>query len=191
MLKNNGNPLLTSQESANLNEVPSIPNDRDFGVDFLNTRIDLDPQSINVSSPIWSINRKGKAPEPNVSYGAYYAKMPFQQTVVDVMVNTYDFRAYIRFNPSTALFGKTRRLAPPAACGPLIEQLLFEVSGYFIPIFDSVDAQGTFTRAPNWQDQVWVSRIDPARNLIIDDPHNFKKGIEAATPVNKKNEIHL
>ena len=185
MIKNDKNPLLTGLEVAKTKTLP-VPNDQDFGIDFLHLRIELDPSTIDVSSSIWGINNKGKAPEPDQEYFAYYARIPFGQTDVDIQVNLYDMRAFIRFNPSTALFGKGKTLLSPQAAKATVNALLNTLSAYFMPAFDHIDEQGTITREPNWTEKVWISRIDCSRNLLIDDPVHFKKAIEAATPRNKK-----
>ncbi len=189
MLKNNKNPLLTGLEVANTNKSFKVPNDQDFGIDYLHLRVDLDPSTIDVSSSIWGINSKGKAPEPDQIYNAYYTHLPFGQSEVDVQINLYDMRVFLRFNPSTVLFGKGKTLLHPKAIVGLVDSLLNSLAPYCRPIFDVVDDQGTITRHPNWATQVWVSRIDCSRNMVIDDPMRFKKGIEAALPRHKKTTI--
>lgn len=186
MPKNTNNPLLTGWETKPSKPAVNVPTDSDHGVDWVNLRIDLDPSSIDLSSPIWTVNHNGKLPDPDITYDAYYAKIPFGETTVETYVHIDSMRLYMRFNPSTALYGKSKSILPADALAPLVGKLLDECYEHFAPAFDHVDDQGTISRDPKWAEKVWISRLDCARNLQIGDPVRFKQSIEKATPRNKK-----
>jgi hypothetical protein len=184
--KNNKNPLLTGWETKPTKPTIKVPKDSDHGVDWVNLRIGLDPSSIDLSSPIWTVNHNGKLPDPDITYDAYYAKIPFGQTFVDAAIYIDSMRLFLRFNPSAALYGKSKSILPADALEPLIGKLLDECYEHFVPEFDHVDDQGTISRDPQWAEKVWISRLDCARNLQIKDHARFKKAIEKATPRNMK-----
>ena len=131
MSKNNNNPFLTGWIPETKKSHSKVPNDSEYGVDWVNLRIDLDPSSIDISSPIWTVDRNGKLPDPYISYGYYYAKIPFGETHVDAGLNIDAMWIYLRFNPSTALYGKTKSILPPDALKPLVEKLLDECFQHF------------------------------------------------------------
>ena len=186
MRKNTNNPLLTGWETKPNQSAIKVPNDSDHGVDWVNLRIALDPSSIDLSSPIWTVNKNGKLPDPDLTYDAYYANIPFGETVVESVIYVDTMRLYMRFNPSTALYGKSKSILPADALRPLVGKLIDECYKHFAPAFDHVDDQGTVSRDPLWAEKVWISRLDCARNLQIIDTVRFKQAIEKATPRNKK-----
>ena len=186
MSKNNNKPLLSGWIPKANKSHSKVPNDSEHGVDWVNLRIDLDPSSIDLSSPLWTVDRNGNLPDPDITYRCYYAQIPFGETHVDTTLSIDSMRVYLRFNPSTALYGKTKNILPAPALKPLVEKLLTECFQHFSANFDHVDERGTITRDPRWADLVWISRLDAARNLYIPDDFRFKKAIEAATPRNKK-----
>ncbi len=186
MPKNTKNPLLTGWITSPTKSPVIVPDDVDHGTDWVNLRVDLDPSSIDLSSPIWTVNHNGKVPDPEVVYDCCYAKIPFGETTVETKIYIDSMRLYMRFNPSTALYGKSKSILPADALQPLVGKLLDECYEHFSPAFDHLDEQGTISRDPTWADKVWISRLDCARNLYISDPFRFKKAIEAATPRNKK-----
>lgn len=191
MLKNDKNPLLTDWLTSNTKKQLPIPADDDYGVDWITLRIDLDPSSIDLSSPMWTVTRKGKVPDPDITYDCYYIKIPFGQTVVDGQFYVDSWRIYLSFNPSTALFGKSKWICPVVEVAPLVGKLLDHCSPLFMPVFDRMDDQGTITRDLNWEASVWLSRIDCARNIYIDDPIRFQEAIAAAQAKNAKTKsIH-
>ena len=191
MLKNNKNPLLTDWITSNTKPLSAVPNDDDYGVDWVTLRIDLDPSTIDLSSPIWTVDRKGKLPEPDVTYEYYFIKIPFGQTIIDGTYYVDSWRISLSFNPSTALFGKSKFICPVNEVAPLVGKLLDYCSPWFMPVFDRMDDHGTITRDQNWQASVWLSSIDCARNVYIDDPIRFQEAIAAAQAKNAKTKsIH-
>jgi hypothetical protein len=187
--KNDNNPLLTGWIPKANQSHSKVPNDSEHGVDWVNLRIDLDPSCIDLTSPLWTVDRNGSSPDPDIAYSCYYAQIPFGNTQVDATLNIDRMRVYLRFNPSTALYGKTKNILPAPALQPLVEKLLAECFQHFSPLFDHVDERGTISRDPRWADLVWISRLDAARNLQILDAFRFKKAIEAAMPRNKKTKF--
>ena len=188
MLKNNKNPLLTDWKTSQTNPAANIPSDEEWGVDWIKLRIDIDPSSIDLSSPMWTVNRKGKEPKPDIVYDSYFIKIPFGNTSVDGYFFLDSWRINLEFNPSTALYGKTKAVCPADAVVPLVSKLLDQCSSLFMPVFDHADDRGTITRETMWVDQVWLSRVDCTRNLYIHDAERFKDAIEAATPRNQKSK---
>lgn len=186
MRKNSNNPILTGWKPKAAKQTIKVPNDSEWGVDWVNLRVDVDPSSIDLSSSLWTVSRSGKLPEPGKVYDCYYLRLPFGETTVDVTLSIDAMRAYLKFNPSTALYGKSKKIFPPNALRALVSNLLDETYSFFIPAFDFVDGVGTIHRDPNWANQVWITRLDCARNFIIDDPFRFKNAIYNASPKNKK-----
>lgn len=186
MLKNNEESLLSDWNTTSNKLHLPLPTDSEYGVDWLTLGFYIDPDSLDLYSSVWTIKGWKKKPEPDEVYDVYYLKTPFLNTIVDVKVNVNDWRCWVSFNPSTAVYGKTRTLIKPEDCSRVVGALLNALSAYLMPIFDHVDDQGTIHREPLWSQQVKVSRIDCARNLFISDPYRFKKAISAATPRNKK-----
>ena len=187
MSKNNKNPLLSGTETT-IEILHSIPNDKEWGVDYLNLSFYVNPDYTDLSSTDWYVNTSGKLSNSESIQDTYNQQFQFGKGSVAVILNATSGVCRLRFNPSTLLYGNTSQLIPAEACKPLVDSLISGLAYIVVPVFDQLDVNGTFTRADNWASQVKVSRIDCSRNLLIDDPFHFKSKIEAANPKNKKNK---
>jgi len=179
--KNDKHPLLTGGNESS-NQSLLLPQDNDYGVDFVHCGFDLHPDFSDLDSSLWAIDRWGTERIPGIIHPQLFQHIPFGNTYVEVEVRTLDWRCYVRFNPSRAVYGKSRQLLHPAAVEGLIEKLLVELQPLVFPSFVFVNRQGEFVNESDWASQVSLSRVDCARNLIIDDPNRFKLAAQKAQP---------
>lgn len=108
-------------------------------------------------------------------YSKFELNLEFGHTTVKVIFDTLKGTCKLRFNASRLLTGKSRQLLHPGALEALMNALLHELSSHIWAVFDRVDEQGTITRDLDWLSQVKVTRLDPARNLYVEDFQTLKK----------------
>lgn len=173
--KTNNIPFLTGQNATGPSAFSTIPQDVEYGVDMVYAGFDVPDTSIDLDSPLWSIDRWGSPTVPNYMHEQLFYYHDFQGSSVEVEFRLLDARCYLRFNPSRAVFGKSRQLLPAEAVEPLVGALMDELFYLVAGPFYGVDSAGEIKRLDGWADHVSLSRVDCARNLWIDDPTQFKK----------------
>jgi hypothetical protein len=182
LAKTDSNPLLTgwTTEEETLSTYASDSNE---GVDFLHLGFDVSPDYGDFDSHLWSMDRWGTERVPDFMHPQLFYTLPFGETNVEVELRTLDWRCYLRFNPSRAVYGKSKNLLPAGAVEPLVEKLLYKLQPLVFPSFVQVTATGEFVNEPGWASQVSVSRIDCAKNLFITEPQKFKQAAMRSQPV--------
>lgn len=89
----------------------------------------------------------------------------------------------VSFNAARIITPKSRILLPPEALSPLIAGIFDDLADTVKPTFDSVDSRtGELIRDPQWESGVSFTRLDFARNFIIDDSVALKKALAVAQP---------
>jgi len=167
----------------------AVPADDNHGIDWIGFGFDVNPNLGDVLSPLWTINKAGNHPEPDIAYKNLWIDIPLGQTVAKVNFQPELLKCYVHFNPSTALYGKSARLAPYKACAPLIATLLDALQPFVHPQFDLVNDSGEISRANLWERSVSLTRLDIARNLYIDDKVQAKQALSLQTPKNMKTKM--
>ena len=173
--KSNNIPFLTGQNANGQTTVTPYPLDIEYGVDMVYAGFDVLDTSIDLDSPLWSMDRWGTPTIPNYMHEQLFYFHEFQGANVEVEFRLLDARCYLRFNPSRAVYGKSRQLLPAEAVEPLVGKLMDELFHLVSGPFYQVDAAGELTRMPGWAEHVSLSRVDCARNIWVDDPEQFKK----------------
>jgi hypothetical protein len=172
-------PLLTARKNVTTSSYQDkcsyLPTRPEYGVDWLNLAVSVYPGGFDLSNPHWT-DKTGRRLNAFQNYLEIRAWFAFKKWFVDVELNIAKGRAYIRFNPSHALYGKSRRLTPASEVQSLISELLTELRPLFHAEFDSLQC-GIFTRAVNWADRVSVNRIDCSANFALCDPDSAMKAI--------------
>lgn len=181
-VKTRSNPLLTGWTLDEENP-SAYPKDSNHGVDFLYLGFDVSSDYGDSDSPLWSMDRWGTERVPGFMHPQLFYTLPFGETNVEVELRTLDWRCYLRFNPSRAVYGKSKDLLPAEAVKPLVERLLYELQPLVFPSFVTVDDKGEFVNDSDWDKKVSISRIDCARNLLIDDPYQFKQAAMRSQPI--------
>jgi hypothetical protein len=184
------NHLLSESETTRLtNNPPSVPADNNHGIDWIGFGFDVNPNLGDYLSSLWTINKAGNHPEPDIVYTNLWMNLPIGKTVAKVNLKTDTLRCYVHFNPSTALYGKTSQLAPYKACVRLVSTLLDALQPFVHAQFDLVDDFGNITRANLWERSVGLTRLDCARNVYISDTFQAKKCLQLQQPKNMKTKL--
>lgn len=170
-------PLLTEGESVIQDKRSSTSSmeRRDVGVDWLNLGFDLNLDQSDLESDYWSPTKRRSERIPGVAYPRLYAQVPFGKTYAQIELDLIRFRCFLRFNPSSALFGKAFDLVDAEESKLVVTKLLDALQPDIFGVFDQVLDTGEVVRAPEWQSQVTLTRVDAARNLYIDEPEQFKR----------------
>ena len=176
------NPLLTEMESLEQKSpmVSESTDSTDVGLDWLNLAFDINLDLTDFDSDLWSSSPKGGERVPGVAYQELFASLPFGGTHITVCLNLVRFRCYVRFNPSTALFGASRQLVSGDKAWLVVERVLDYLQPNVFGEFDCLSEGGEIRRSSDWIEKVWLTRVDCARNLFIDDPEQFKKLAESS-----------
>jgi len=181
---NGENPLLTVKEIADDESPLVVTSDvsMDVGLDWLNIAFDLNTDLSDLDGDIWKSSPKGGERLPGISYPELFANLEFGGASIAVTVNLIRFRCYVRFNPSRALYGKSMNLVSGDDAWLVVERLLDFLQPHVFGAFEFGDGEGEIRRHPDWRGEVWLTRVDCARNLKIDDPEQFKRLAASATP---------
>jgi hypothetical protein len=177
------NPLLT----GGITEKKSpIPKDFEKGIDWLSFSYSVNTDLVDGYSSLWTVKGTGLAPYPGEPYNEVYTNVPFMKTSLNVNFNSRNYKTYVRFNPSTAKYGKSRELVTASESQEIVAKAIDAISFLVPPEFDVVQENGTITRAHNWKKHVRLQRVDCARNLLIHDPLLFMREVEAQIPKRKR-----
>ena len=191
MIQNSDNIHLLSDPKTHSVKLKQhgIPDELDFGPDWLGLSFNVNPNMSNALSPEWTVLGTGNPPEPDGDYEKLFMSMPFMNTNVEVRYFPRLLKCYLHFNPSTALYGKTAQIAPTGACVALVDKLLDVLQPFVSAEFDLIDVAGTITRASGWEHSVAITRLDPACNLYIDDTLKVKNALANSRPKNFKTRV--
>jgi len=177
------NPLLTVEILNEKAPKPAVPTDIELGIDTVRMFIPVNLDLCEWDSSLWGYDSTGNSSVKNRTY--HHLETVIGLDFADVKVVLYPDTAIARlsFNAARLLTPKSRELLDPDVLVPLVEAVLNSVSHLVVGAFDSVDlATGAFTREPNWADQVGLTRLDIARNLLIDSPHDVRMTLEKLQP---------
>ena len=183
------NPLLTDLESSGFDApvAEDNPDSMNVGLDWLNIAFDMHPDLSDLESDVWSSTPNGGERLAGVAYQELFARLKFGKTNVSVTLNLIRFRCYARFNPSKALFGNSMQLVSGDDAWLVVQRLLEFLQPHVYATFDYYSQDGLLLRDSDWLERVWLTRVDCARNLYIDEPEQFKK--LATTSIGKHNPI--
>ncbi len=170
------NNLLLTGQKVNANQCKSVPPlDREWGIDTVNVWFYVNLDECEMNPSCWSSSSSGTYADSKKEYAKYELNLEFGHTTVKVILDTRKGVCKLRFNASRLLTGKSRQLLHPDALKPLVNVLLNHLSSHVWPVFDQKDEQGTISRDLDWPSQVKISRLDPARNLFVEDFHTLKQ----------------
>lgn len=146
-----------------------------FGIDWITFRVPVDLSLCDPYSDLWR-GTAGKVPKSDLEN--LKGKLKVGSGTIDVTLYTYESQARIQLNPSRFISDDAYDLCPTEALPALVEGVLNGLMHAIHPRFVRVDDDGVISWDQDWQDQVWISRLDVARNLVIDDADSVKRVLE-------------
>lgn len=179
---NNFRLLTESKVDVNTSTKASVPTDAEWGLDTVNLSFAVTPdlcesdtsQWTSESSRYWSDSSRTNS-QVEWNYETEYA-------TVKVILYVDKERCSLRFNAARLLSPKSRQLLPPPALKALVAGLLEDIRSHVWPAFDKVTEEGEIIRDEDWAQQVTVTRLDVARNFLIDDVYALKSALVQAKP---------
>jgi hypothetical protein len=173
--KTNNNPLLTGQKDHSSQQQQPQPSDTEWGLDTVTLWFYADLSLCEANADLWSSNSSGNYADSHKSFENYVLYVEYNFATVRVSLDLKSGKCRITFNAARLITGRSRQLLMPGSLEPLVEGILRDLSSHVWPVFDRMDEHGTISRDSDWAKQLRVSRLDPARNLFIEDLHTLKQ----------------
>ena len=158
-----------------------IFNSGQAGIDTVHLFIPLDSSLTDPESSLWDQDRTSYDKYGNLK--RLVGKLRKQHGDVDITARPDEEKLYLRFNAPRLLLPKSEQLLPPDALIPLVDAILNDLSGAVSPNFDLINYEhGELRRVDSWEKQVKITRLDVARNFLIDEPTMMRKALNASRP---------
>jgi hypothetical protein len=182
--KKNNNALITRSKDNTETEQPLSPfSDGNAGLDTVTLSFPIDLNSVEAESSLWTIEDYSSFKDSGRQRQKFVGTL--KKDYADIRVTLFPGyeRIQLHFNAARLISPKSATLLPPEALVPLVEAIIDEISVTVRPVFDVVDySTGTITRDPNWRHMVCFTRLDLARNFVIDQPAELRRALEATKP---------
>jgi hypothetical protein len=183
-------PLLTeSRKSATTTATavgPAVPADPDWGIDTVTLSFDVNPDLCSLEDPLFTSESTRFFKDSAKSYDQLTGNL--QKSFADIRVVLFVSQGIcnLSFNAARLLTPASASLLPAGALKPLVAGILDDIQSAVVPLFDSFDSQGTLVRDADWAEKVRVTRLDVARNFVLDDPAATKAALLKTKPKNGK-----
>ena len=191
--KNTNNLLVTPSESVaetGLESGAGIPRDKEWGIDTCTLSIPVRDDVPELAHNSWG-QTEGKQNE-RYDKTAYVTNLSVGYADVRVAYMPIYSSIFVSFNAARILSRKSAELLPAGALGPLVENLLYEISPQLpvLPVFMKLDTDGTLELTADWEQEVKFTRLDCARNLYVDSPEYVKHALSNVTSKYQK-VVHI
>lgn len=178
--KNDNNLLITSSETSFSNPsgtLANLPSDSEWGLDTVCLSIPVTDTVQELAHNSWDLSAGTQTDK--VDKSKYISNFLAGHAKVNVTYMPLHSTLYMQFNAARLLSRKSAELLPPKALKPLVEKLLLDVIPQtpVMPMFMTIDHEGTFELAAGWARQVGITRLDCARNFYVDCPEYVRHAL--------------
>jgi len=151
------------------------------GIDTVWVTVPLDIGTVEPECSLWIENRTA------YNQDGFPRKLEgiLRKDYANILVKAYPERGFakLEFNAARLVSEKSPLLLPPQALPKLVSSILDELRPAFSPSFDFIDSRtGELRRDKNWKSHTAFTRLDLARNLVIDDPLAMRQALSVSKP---------
>lgn len=159
--------------------LPLVPGDSHWGIDtvHISYEILLDQCELALPHEIW--RRSSIRMEHGIVGERWSGSKACDPGHLDIDLHTTRSTCYVKFNAARFISEDPLYLLPPDALLSLVEGIIGQLSRTVWPAFMVVTEHGEIVLAPDWAEQVRITRLDVARNLTVPREGAMRRALEA------------
>ena len=157
--------------------------DGSWGLDTVKLSFYVNPDQCDLSSPLWSMtsskNLRDDQPEADTLSGFHLMHLPHGPFQVHARLYTARNICHLEFPSARFLSADRRDLLPPDALCRVARLIIEDLHAVAWPMFMAITEDGEILWDDDWATEVRMSRLDVARNFLIEDPAIVKASLAA------------